>query len=262
MPEWLFKKDNYSLPADRDGFINKSLLSILSTLAAIKRGGSPSTGLFYQINATLKFIFTFSIVLFLSLSHSLQYVMLIDAFLLLTLGLLELKDIKRTASVSLTVGLFTAFILLPSALAGNRMNSFMLALKISGSVMAINVLANSTKWSRITHSMKVFRIPGIFILVLDIAIKYIVLLGEFSLQMLYALRLRSVGKNNKKHQSVSHLMGNLFLKSKEMAELTYSAMECRCFDGQYALRQKQHFRRMDFVYMSANSFLVLAFFVL
>jgi len=107
--------------------------------------------------------------------------------------------------------------------------------------------------------MKVIKLPDIFILVLDITIKYIFILGEYSINMLYALRLRSVGRNDRKHQSIPNLMGALFLKSKEMAELTYSAMECRGFDGRYLSSWKFRMKMEYFIYSGAN-FLVIALF--
>ncbi len=260
MTEWLMKKDSYLPPADKDSFIDKSLLSVLSVLSRIRRGGNLASGFFYRLNPALKSAFTFLSVLLLSLSQSFNFIMLICAYFLLTLGFLELKDIKKTALITLTVGFFSVLILLPSVLAGNRNNSMMLFLKITGSVAAVNILANSTKWSHITRSMKVFHIPDIFILVLDITIKYIVILGEYSVNMLYALKLRSIGRNNRKYQSLSNLMGGLFLKSKEMAELTYSAMECRGFDGHYTIYGKNHFNTMDYIYIPANILLISAFF--
>ena len=260
--EWLLKKDNYQPPADKDGFIDRSLLSVLSILSRIRRGGLPGRGLLYRINPTAKFAFSFLLVVFISLSQSFQYVLMADAYVLLFLSLLELKDVQKTITVTLSVGIFSAVILLPSALTGNWKNSEMLFLKIIGSVALINALANSAKWSQITRSLKVFKIPDIFILVLDITIKYIVILGEFSLHMLYALRLRSIGKNSRKHQALSNIMGGLFLKSKEMAELTYAAMECRGFNGQYQSYRKHHFYPADYFYIPVQVILIAAFFLI
>ncbi len=260
MTDWLMKKDEFGLQRDSDAFIDKSILNVLGMLSGIRWAGKPENGIIYRLNATIKFIFTFMFIIFLSLSFSIQFVLLSDAYILLALGMLELEDIKRTAFVILTSGLFSALILLPSAIAGNFSNCAILFLKITGSLTAVNILANSTKWSHITHSMKVIKLPDVFILVFDITIKYIFILGEFSINMLYALRLRSVGKNDKKHQSLSNLMGGLFLKSKEMAELTYYAMECRGFNGSYLPPWKFRLKTGDFIFIGLDCLLISTFF--
>jgi cobalt/nickel transport system permease protein len=47
------------------------------------------------------------------------------------------------------------------------------------------------------------------------------------------LKLRSVGRNKEKYTSVSGVAGTMFIKSKEMSEEMYEAMECRGFTGEY-----------------------------
>lgn len=97
-----------------------------------------------------------------------------------------------------------------------------------------------------------FFIPDIFIFVFDITIKYIYILGEFSLDMLYSLKLRSIGFNNNKYTSLSKIMGNLFLKSKEMGEEIHSAMECRGFTGEYTSYSKFKFTLNDLLFSIVN----------
>ena len=110
-----------------------------------------------------------------------------------------------------------------------------------------------------TGALKSFFLPDIFILVLDITIKYIVMLGDFTLNMLYSLKLRSVGKNRKKYTSMSGVAGTMFIKSKEMAEETYYAMECRGFTGEYHVYGKSKFTMADYAYIIVNVGIVVLF---
>jgi len=100
-----------------------------------------------------------------------------------------------------------------------------------------------------------------FILVLDITLKYITLLGDFALSMLYALRLRSVGKNDGKTASLSAVAGTMFLKSKEMAEEMYAAMECRGFTGTYRVTGRLRPCAADLALGAAVCALVFTFFL-
>ena len=89
--------------------------------------------------------------------------------------------------------------------------------------------------------------------------KYIVMLGDFTLNMLYALKLRSIGKNKRKYTSLSGIAGTMFLKSKEMAEDMVGAMECRGFTGEYHRYEKLTFTFTDFLYILINAALLLIF---
>jgi cobalt/nickel transport system permease protein len=133
-------------------------------------------------------------------------------------------------------------------------------LKVISTVVVVNILSYTTKWHDITKALKFLFIPDVFILVFDITIKYIYILGEFSLEMFYALRLRSIGRNNSKYSSLSKIMGNLFLKSKEMGDEMYSAMECRGFTGEYVSYAKFGFNFKDFIYCIINMLLIIMYF--
>lgn len=52
-------------------------------------------------------------------------------------------------------------------------------------------------------------------------------LGEHSINLLFALKLRSIGITSNKYNSLTGIMGNLFIKSYKMSEEMFHAMECR-----------------------------------
>jgi len=109
-------------------------------------------------------------------------------------------------------------------------------------------------------SLKMFFVPDIFIFAIDITIKYITILGELALNMLYALRLRSVGRSRDKHTPLAGIAGTMFIKSKEMSEELYNAMECRGFSGEYKFPGKFKPAIFDFLYGIINILLVAAYF--
>ena len=77
--------------------------------------------------------------------------------------------------------------------------------------------------------------------------------------MLYALKLRSVGRNRDKTGSLSGIAGTLFLKSRVMAEDTYAAMECRCFTGTYRTGRLPALRLTDALVLAADVAFICAF---
>lgn len=258
MPEWLFKEENYTPQSDKDTFINKSILSLLSIISRIKTQGEYKTAKF-NVNATFKVAFTLMLIILLSISKSFTFVIIINVYLIATISLMQAEQIIKILKVSLVMALFTFAVLLPAAFLGNSHSCITITSKVFATIMAVNILSNSTKWNFITSAMKRFFVPDIFILVLDIAIKYIVMLGDFTLNMLYALKLRSVGRNKSKYTSLSGVAGTMFIKSKEMAEDTYYAMECRGFTGEYQITNKLKFTFADIIYITINVGIIFIF---
>lgn len=258
MPEWLLKDENYIPQPDKDTFINKSILSILGLLSRIRAQSEYKADRF-GVNAVFKVVFTVLLVVLLSTSKSFMFVLIVGVYLLVILSLMDAKEIVRILKVSFAVAVFTFVVLLPSALWGNPYSCIMITSKVFATVAAVNLLSQSTRWNSITSALKRFFVPDIFILVLDITIKYIVLLGEFSLNMLYSLKLRSVGINKSKHTSLSGIAGTMFIKSKEMSEDMYAAMECRGFTGEYRVYSRFRFAFADAVYMIINAAMIFIF---
>lgn len=259
MPEWLMKSENYEPQSDKDTFVNKSILSLLQVISRIKAqdmGGSTK----HKINVNLNVVLTFVIAVLLSLSRSFLFVVIINVYLLVILSTMKASQIIRILRISIGAAFFTFIVMLPAVFWGNSFSSIMITSKAFATITLVSMLSNSARWGSITSALKRFFIPDIFILVLDIAIKYIVMLGGLMLNMLYALKLRSVGKNRNKYTSLSGIAGTMFIKSKEMAEDMYSAMECRGFTGEYHVYSKSKFTAADYLYILVNAGIAVMFF--
>lgn len=257
MPEWLLKKDDYILQDDRDSFIGKTILSILNMMGRFtwQNGDMKS-----RSNALVKAISIFLMIIFVSMTRSLAYILIIGTVLLAGVNFLSVEKIKGVIRAGITAALFTLMILLPSIFLGYGNNALMVVLKVLISAAAVSAVASTVMWSDLTGSLKLLHVPDMFILILDITIKYIMILGNFSLDMVYALKLRSVGKNQHKNSSLSGIMGTLFLKSKEMAEEMYETMECRGFSGEYRPGKELKINLYDLGYILFDALLILSYF--
>lgn len=251
MPEWLLKEDSYDVKKDKDAFMNKSILSILGIITRF-RVQTQNRKDRLSINALIKLISALIIIILVSLARSFAFVLTSGVALLLLINLLTIEEIKYILKVSLLVSLFTFIILLPSILMGYGSNAVMVTLKVLISLISINMVACTTQWNELIGTLKLLYVPDMFIFVLDITIKYIIILGEFSLELIYALKLRSVGRSREKSTSLSGIVGTMFIKSKEMAEEMYGAMECRGFTGEYRCIQKAKLRKIDYLCIFFN----------
>ena len=232
LPTWLTKPQEYEPPRDRDAFLDRSILSMLSVLGRIRRQGAHSGGRF-QPHTAFGLGFALLMVLLVSLAHARGFVLIAVVALLVGLCLLPARQIAGVLRNGLIATAFSALVLLPAGLIGNWYSMFTIPPKVFFSVSLLSMLAENTRWEDITRAAKTFFVPDLFLFVLDIAVKYVVLLGEFSLNMLYAVKLRSVGRNRNKHAALSGIAGTMFLRSRQMAEEMHAAMECRGFTGEY-----------------------------
>lgn len=258
MPEWLLKSEEYAPLPDKDTFINKSIMSFLQLISRIKAQGGIEKDKLY-VSPFFKLVFTLMYIVLLSISQNYTYVYTMITVVMLALCLMPGQDIRKILRNSLIATVFTIIILIPTAVKGNTYSIVMIPMKVFASITAVNILSYSTRWDRLVSSLKRFHFPDIFIFVLDITIKYIFMLGEFTLEMLYALKLRSVGKNRNKYASLGGIAGTLFVKSKEMSEEMYYAMECRGFTGKYRVYDKFTFSLADGLFILLNAGIVLLF---
>ena len=230
LPEWMTAQENYTAVKDSDGFLTKSSLSVLSVLSRIREVSS--RGLHWASPAVM-LVTVLLLIILMAVSKNMifSYVVLAEA-LLASLFLCS-KALARSMKTSFSAMLLSVLILLPAALTGAPRTMLTVSIKVFVSVLLLNLVSQTLPFNKITESLKAFHVPDLFIFTLDITIKYIVLLGDVCLNMLTALRLRSVGKNKTKGKALSGVLGTTFLKSREMADEMYGAMVCRGFEGDY-----------------------------
>lgn len=249
IPEWLLEKDNYIPKKDKNLYIEKSIFSLIKTISIIRQSKSQDK-LIYSINPTLKVISTILNIILISLSRNVIYLLILDMYLLINLSLMEKRARKRLFLRACIFPFITLIALIPSMFYGNVYNSLLLFQKMITTIFLINLLSHNTKWSEINKSLKLLFIPDIFIWTMGITIKYIVILGEYSINLLYALKLRSIGTTSNKYKSLTEIMGNLFIKSYKISEEMFHAMECRCFVGEYTTKVNLTLKKIDYIYIA------------
>jgi cobalt/nickel transport system permease protein len=259
IPDWLQETREYPARPDRNAFIEKSILSMLGLLSRM-RPPRTTAGKRGRINARVGLASAVLLILLLSLARDVLFVAYAGALLLAILSVQRGEVILRILTTSLPLAMLTALVMLPSALWGNPASLTMIPLKVFLSVVALRLLVENEPWESILDALRVFFLPRLFILVLDITTRYLVLLGEHSLAMLWALRLRSVGHNSRKAASLAGIVGALFLKSRQMAEETYAAMECRCFTGRYPGGRARRTSVTDLAALGLDALTVVLFF--
>ena len=247
LPSWMCESEAYEPNIDKDGFITKSAQAILGVLAKLKWNAGKDRR--FSASPSLKLCYTFLFILLTACSKNYLFSLIMVAGTILALASYPASAMKQILSGTIGAVLFSIFILLPAVFMGNPQILLTIGTKVFLSVTLIGMLSAGTAWNKLTASLRAFHIPDIFIFTLDITLKYIAVLGEICMEILTALRLRSIGQNKKKAKAFSGILGISFLKSREMADEMYAAMCCRGFVGEYKTGRKYAFRKQDIFYI-------------
>lgn len=234
IPDWMKQKDTYEPVKGSDNpFLKKTIVKIAYVLSSVKQEKPSTIGFFLPV--LVKLLLNIVAIIILSASQNLITIMLFFAIAQSFLALYPASFILKVLKLALLTSSLTLILFIPSMIMNpeGMFNNLIVVVKVFITLELVHIFGGTTKWNDVTVALRRLHIPGIFIFTLDITLKYIVLLGNLLLNMLVAVKLRSVGKNNKKYQSLGGALGATFVKSMEMSQEMYEAMRCRGFTDDY-----------------------------
>lgn len=231
LPSWLLSTEDYDPPSDHDGFLTRSMLSLTSVLSRLRLDDGQRTPL--SPSAPTKLLLGFALILLTSLSTNFAFVLVMLALVLVRVALLPQRLLRRVVSVALTTAAVTALVMLPALALGQPQSMLLVATKVLVSVGIALTVALSTPVHELTGALRTLHVSSLVIMTVNLALKGIVSLGKVALEVLQALKLRSVGRNRDKGTSFGGMGGIVFLKATKAAQDTSDAMRCRGFEGEY-----------------------------
>lgn len=243
IPEWMKAQNSYSPRKDKDGFLAKTMLNLFKLFRHFHVEKNEKLT---PAAAGFRTLLVLGLIILCGISQNLFFCGLIAAGFLGFLCFSKIEILKRVISTALLASLLTALIMLPSFFIYKSRAVIIITLKVFLSTGILSLYSQITPWNKITAALRFIKIPGFVIFILDLTIHYILILGNAAYEMLFALKLRSVGKNLNKQKSFSGILGTIFLKSLAITEETQQAMECRLFDGKYNY-SKTRIRLKDFL---------------
>ena len=220
--------------------MNMQLMKLLSVLLRRDRqeAGGGRGLLAAQCKSALLLLALLTILLS-SVSTNGIFVLSIAALLLLRLGLWEGEIIAEVLKTTLLAAGAAAVFMLPSVFLGNPGSFGTVTGKVFLSVLVLSMLREAVPWKDMTAALSAFHVPVLFILTLDMTVRFLVLLGQFSGAMLEAVSLRRVGKRTWRNAGTGGILGNTFVKSQQLAQQTQEAMACRCWSADMQPKGRQ-----------------------
>lgn len=234
LPTWMTTKEDYVPIKDNSIYIDKSLLKLFSLLNYFREDNTERR----ERAAEIKTAALFLVLLIVACSRQSMIPIVLLVIILVRISLLSGKTIGTLFKKLLLEELCTLIILLPAYLLGHHIAVIRILLKITVTLLYVNTFAATVRWNAITKGLSKFHIPDLFLFTFDLAIKYIVVLGDECIKMLEALKIRSIGKSKSKGKEQAHILAMTFIKSKQMSEEMYHAMVCRGYSGEYRKSRK------------------------
>lgn len=231
IPDWLKTSEHYRPGTDRDGFVMRSLLSLTSVLAQLRDVSAQRTRL--SPTSAVRLLWCLACVLLVSLARNYLFVAVVLAGLLVRVCLLPHKALVRVATGALAAASLAFVVSLPAVLIGQPRSAVTLATKSLASVGLVLTVTSVTPANELMDALHSVGVPAQVILTFNLALSGIVRLGDTALEVLQALRMRSVGVNHNKQASMGGIGGVVLLKAERASQDTYDAMRCRGFDGTY-----------------------------
>jgi cobalt/nickel transport system permease protein len=140
-------------------------------------------------------------------------------------------------------------------------SAVLLLLRVGASVSLAVLLTLTTPWNVLLKALGVFRIPSLFITILEMTYRYIFLLLQTSSEMFMARRSRLVGPASSREQRwfVTAAMGTLWGKTHVTSEEVHSAMVARGYTGVPRSLQRFQMRPSDWLWAVFVALVALVF---
>lgn len=240
--------------------LNKKILEILAHIN-IHDSKSPGPGPLGKVGSGLRLFGIILVIILSSMSENMIFSFTVTAVLLVEIAFLKEKAMLKVVKTALTADAFSALILLPAVFMNHPGTLLTVVIKVNVSVGLLAIYEEETSWKEITSALGNIHIPELFIMTLDMTIRFLVILGRYSDKLLEAVNLRSPGKRNWKNSGAGGILGTTFLKAEKMADETSKAMDLRCFKGRYETMDRHRINFFDIIYVIFIVILIILYIV-
>ena len=200
-------------------------------------------------------------IILVSLSRNAIFTYAILAVIFLAMAILPGEEIKNVLKMTIPAVLLTMLVMLPAVFMGSPRSLFTVSMKVFVSVGALGIYNSMVTWSDTTRALRMCHIPSVFVLILDTAVHFLMILGRVSETLTEAVKLRTVSRVSWKRRGTGGVLGTTYLLSEKMSQQTMEAMQTRCFTGQYPTMKKHRINIFDVVYFIAAAVEIAAFIV-
>jgi len=218
-------------------FIERSVESALSFFkdAIFSDEIARSEGVLQSLDTRLKLAIFLLVILAACFTRSIWVLLGLYAACLVIAVLSSVKILYFLKRTWIFIPIFTLFMAIPAVFMQSLYSAVIFVLRVITCVSFAALLSVTTKHRDLLKGLTFFRIPGIFIQVLDMTYRYIFLFISIFEDMHMSLKSRLIKKMEGKPARywIASRISCLFKRSLKMSEEVYLAMLARGYTGEF-----------------------------
>ncbi len=252
LPSWLRQPVRSRVPSRGSRFLTRNLHGLQHILMHFNQ---PRVIQHTRRSAWVELIHLLALVL---VTVTCRNMLLLWGLALLFLGELVLMPAAQIGAYlwSLIKTLLVALMIsLPSLLWSPPEVALIWVFKIVLVMGTVQIFRHQTTWAELLIGLRQLHVPSLFVLTLDITIKYSHVLGARMQETLQAVQLRSCGTPPHPLKLTGEVLGRLYLTSRSEASELYAAMQLRGYTGM-AVPAAWHMRQYDWRMLAGDCALI------
>ena len=223
LPAWLKKENTDRLKIHRRiNYIQVNLKTIQTLLAFFTQKTSSYRA---KTSPWLRLLSLLLYSILILRTSQLTHLWILFLLLCAKLVFLPSEVILNTLKKLVHTLLFSSLFLLPSLFISPS-NLPLFFIRIALLLLTVSLFFATTPWQDFILALRQLHFPSVLLLTMDITIKYIYVLGLHLEELLYSVRLRTLGQAVDR-QVMGALLGQLYVSTKERTTQTYQAMLLR-----------------------------------
>ena len=251
LPDWMMREEiTVNGPEVKSGFLQSNLSTVISLLSYLKIEDRKK----YSGSPVIRICELLILLVLIYNSKSIVFLWTVGIFLLAEIAFFSGREIRSIVRKLIRLIIFTSVILLTSYLLNPSIHPTFFLINLS-------VFLTKTSWSDFITGLRGLYLPEELVMIFDIAIKYFYILGNHIRNILYAVRIRSVGGGVSK-KLTGAILGQVYLISREHMKSLYEAMLLRGYGTKVKVRIRLQLNKSDILHISIWIILIILFFTL
>ena len=258
LPDWMVREEITVNDSEvKSSFLQSNLSTVISLLSYLKIEDRKK----YSGSPVIRICELLILLVLIYNSKSIVFLWTVGIFLLAEVAFFSGREIRSIVRKLIRLIIFTAVILLPSYLLHPSIHPAFFLIRTVLLLLNLSVFLTKTSWSDFITGLRGLYLPEELVMIFDIAIKYFYILGNHIRNILYAVRIRSVGGGVSK-KLTGAILGQVYLISKEHMKSLYEAMLLRGYGTKVKVRRKLQLNKSDILHISICIILIILFFTL
>lgn len=197
----------------------------------------------------------------ISLSKNLIFLWITSLFFLSKLALFKGSTIISVVKRLFILCLLSFVFILPGVIFANNVNPSLFLFRVGVNLLNLSIFSAATPFPSLVKALRQLGMPMLFVQTMDICYKYIYVLGNVTVSIIEAVKLRCIGMKEDK-RLVGAIIGQLYLSTDRYTRELYEAMVLRGYNLNNLRKKRLSFNRYDLLSVLRTVVLLMIFIVL